>query len=66
MVRGIAVAIAALGAAIIAPAAAWTHVGVSPTSAPAGKPLSLRSLPKPVKPAKPTSIVAALQADREE
>ena len=34
--------------------------------APAGKPLSLRSLPEPVKPAKPTSIVAALQADREE
>lgn len=39
MVRGIAVAIAALGAAIVAPAAAWAHVGVSPTSAPAGKPL---------------------------
>lgn len=32
----------------------------------AGKPLSLRSLPKPIKPAKPASIVAALQADREE
>jgi prevent-host-death family protein len=34
--------------------------------APARKPLSLRSLPKPVKPAKPASIVAALRADREE
>lgn len=34
--------------------------------APARKPLSVRSLPKPVKPAKPVSIVAALQADREE
>ena len=34
--------------------------------APAGKPISLRSLPKPVKPAKPASIVEALRADREE
>lgn len=34
--------------------------------APARKPLSVRSLPKPVRPAKPVSIVAALQADREE
>jgi prevent-host-death family protein len=33
---------------------------------PARKPLTVRSLPKPVKPARPTSIVAALQADREE
>jgi prevent-host-death family protein len=33
---------------------------------PARKPLTIRSLPKPVKPARPTSIVAALQADREE
>jgi prevent-host-death family protein len=34
--------------------------------APARKPLSVRGLPKPVRPAKPVSIVAALQADREE
>jgi prevent-host-death family protein len=34
--------------------------------APAGTPLSLKSLPKPVKPAKPVSIVDALRADREE
>jgi prevent-host-death family protein len=34
--------------------------------APAEKPLSLRSLPKPVKPARPVSIVDALRADREE
>lgn len=34
--------------------------------APAGKPLSIRSLPKPVKPARPVSIVDALRADREE
>lgn len=34
--------------------------------APAGKPLSVRSLPKPVKPARPVSIVDALHADREE
>ena len=34
--------------------------------APAGKPLSVRSLPKPVKPARPMSIVDALHADREE
>jgi len=33
---------------------------------PAGKPLSVRSLPKPVKPLRPVSIVAALHADREE
>ncbi len=32
----------------------------------ARKPLSLRSLPKPVKPARPANIIAALQADREE
>jgi len=32
---------------------------------PARKPLSLRSLPNPARPARPTSIVAALQADRE-
>lgn len=34
--------------------------------APAARPLSARSLPKPVKPARPTSIVDALHADREE
>lgn len=34
--------------------------------APAGRPLSLRSLPKPVQPARPVSIVDALHADREE
>ncbi len=34
--------------------------------APAGKPLSAQSLPKPVKPARPVSIVDALRADREE
>lgn len=34
--------------------------------APAEKPLSLRSLPKPVKPTRPVSIVDALRADREE
>jgi prevent-host-death family protein len=34
--------------------------------APAGKPLSMRSLPKPVKPTRPLSIVDALRADREE
>ena len=34
--------------------------------APAGKPLSIRSLPKPVKPTRPVSIVDALHADREE
>jgi len=34
--------------------------------APAGKPLSMRSVPKPVKPVHPVSIVAALHADREE
>lgn len=33
---------------------------------PARMPLSPRSLPKPVRPARPTSIIAALQADREE
>ncbi|MEX0689022.1 MAG: type II toxin-antitoxin system prevent-host-death family antitoxin [Pirellulales bacterium] len=33
---------------------------------PAGKPLSVRSLPKPVKPMQPVSIVAALHTDREE
>jgi len=33
---------------------------------PARKPLTVKSLPKPVKPARATSIVAALQADREE
>jgi prevent-host-death family protein len=32
---------------------------------PAGKPLSVRSLPKPVKPVRPVSIVDALHADRE-
>jgi len=34
--------------------------------APAGKPLSIRSLPKPVKPTRPVNIVDALHADREE
>ena len=34
--------------------------------APAARRLSPRSLPRPVKPAKATSIVAALQADRDE
>jgi hypothetical protein len=34
--------------------------------APAGKPLSLKSLPKPVQPTRPVSIVDALRADREE
>ena len=34
--------------------------------APAGKPLSLKSLPKPVQPKRPVSIVDALRADREE
>jgi prevent-host-death family protein len=34
--------------------------------APASTRLSLRRLPKPVKPVRRTSIVAALQADREE
>jgi prevent-host-death family protein len=34
--------------------------------APAGKPLSMKSLPKPVQPARPVSIVDALRADREE
>jgi prevent-host-death family protein len=34
--------------------------------APAEKPLAVRSLPKPVKPMRPVSIVAALHADREE
>jgi prevent-host-death family protein len=33
---------------------------------PAGKPLSARSLPKPVRPTRPVSIVDALLADREE
>jgi hypothetical protein len=36
------------------------------SSTEAKKILSWRSLPKPVKPANPASIVAALQADREE
>lgn len=34
--------------------------------APAAKPLTIRSLPKPVEPLRPVSIVDALQADREE
>lgn len=34
--------------------------------APAGNPLSLRSLPRPVKPVRPVSIVDVLRADREE
>lgn len=34
--------------------------------APAGKPLSPQTLPTPVKPARPVSIVDALRADREE
>lgn len=34
--------------------------------APAVRPLSVRNLPKPVKPARPVSIVDALHADREE
>lgn len=34
--------------------------------APAGKPLSVRSLPEPVQPMRPVSIVDALHADREE
>jgi len=34
--------------------------------APAARPLSLKSLPEPVKPTKPVSIVEALRADREE
>lgn len=33
---------------------------------PAGKPLSVRTLPKPVKPTRPVSIVDALRTDREE
>ena len=33
--------------------------------APAGKPLSVRSLPKPVRPSRPASILDALRADRE-
>ena len=32
----------------------------------AGRPLTLKGLPKPVKPAKPLSIVDALKADREQ